>query len=80
MSKRKPKTLLMLWIERDHPGNTIEQLMVDAFRERGSERAAAEAIGITQQSFNLWKFRLGLEDEIDRIANAGQMNDTTLEV
>lgn len=68
MSRRKPKTLLMLWIERDHHGKAIDRLMVEAFQEHGSERRAAQALGITQQSFNHWKFRLGLDREIDRIA------------
>lgn len=62
MSHRRVKTFLMQLIERDHPGKSIEQILVDAYCEHGTERAAAQALGITQQSFNAWKFRLGLDD------------------
>ena len=62
MRRRRSKTFLMLLIERDHPGRTIEQLMIDAYAEHGTERTAARALGVTQQSFNMWKFRLGLEE------------------
>lgn len=31
MERRKIKTLMMLLIERDHPGMTIQQLMLRAF-------------------------------------------------
>ncbi|MBC6962742.1 MAG: hypothetical protein DWB48_08440 [Nitrosomonas sp.] len=51
----------MQLIERDHPDQSIEQILLDAYAEHGTERAAAQALGITQQSFNAWKFRLGLE-------------------
>ncbi len=61
MTRRKAKTFLMQLIERDHPGQSIEQILLDAYYEHGTERAAAQALGITQQSFNAWKFRLGLE-------------------
>ena len=67
MERRKVKTLMMLLIERDHPGISIQQLMLDAFRQHGTERAAAQALGITQQSYNVWKYRLGLADEIETI-------------
>lgn len=66
MKKRPFKTLMMLLIERDQ-GKSIEQLMLEAFRQHGTERGAADAIGITQQSFNVWKYRLGLADEIEAI-------------
>lgn len=66
MKRRQVKTLMMLLIERDH-GKSIEQLMLDAFRQHGTERSAADAMGITQQSFNVWKYRLGLADEIEAI-------------
>lgn len=62
MTRRKAKTFLMQLIERDHPGQSIEQILLDAYCEYGTERAAAQALGITQQSFNAWKFRLGLDD------------------
>jgi hypothetical protein len=64
MSKRREKTFLMLLIERDYPGKSIQQIMLDAYRQHGTERAAARSLGITQQSFNAWKFRLRLEDEL----------------
>lgn len=67
MERRKIKTLMMLLIERDHPGMTIQQLMLRAFQEHGTECAAAQSIGITQQSFSAWKYRLGLDREIEQI-------------
>ena len=63
MSQREPKTFLMRLIEHDHPGKTIEQILTDAYCEHSNERTAAAAIGITQQVFNAWKFRLGLADQ-----------------
>jgi len=66
MKKRPLKTLLMQLIERDH-GKAVEQLMLEAFRQYGTEKGASQAIGITQQTFNVWKYRLGLVDEIDNI-------------
>ena len=66
MKKRPLKTLLMQLIERDH-GKNVEQLMIEAFQQHGTERGASNAIGITQQTFNVWKYRLGLTDEIDNI-------------
>lgn len=66
MNKRPLKTLLMQLIERDH-GKAVEQLMLEAFRQYGTEKGASQAIGITQQTFNVWKYRLGLADEIDNI-------------
>lgn len=62
MTRRKVKTFLMQLIERDHPGQSIEQILLNAYCEHGSEREAAQALGITQQSFNAWKFRLGLDN------------------
>ena len=64
MPRRRLKTFLMQLIERDHPGQSIEQIMIDAYHHYGTERAAADALGITQQSFNAWKFRLGIEDRL----------------
>ena len=66
MKKRPLKTLLMQLTERDH-GKNVEQLMLEAFQQHGTERGASNAIGITQQTFNVWKYRLGLADEIDNI-------------
>jgi len=61
MARRRSKTFLMQLIKRDHPGKTIEELMIDMYAKHGTERAAAQALGVTQQSFNTWKFRLGVE-------------------
>lgn len=66
MKKRPLKTFLMQLIERDH-AKTVEQLMLEAFQQYGTERGASNAIGITQQTFNVWKYRLGLANEIDNI-------------
>jgi len=67
--KRLNKTYLMQLLENRYPGQTIDALMLKAFREHGSERAAAEALGITAQAFNTWKYRLGLESTISHIAS-----------
>ena len=66
MKKRPLKTLLMQLIERDH-GKAIEQLMIETFQQHGTEKGASHSMGITQQTFNVWKYRLGLADEIDSI-------------
>jgi hypothetical protein len=65
--KRQLKTFLMSLIETRHAGQTIEMLMVDAFRQHGTEQAASQALGITQQTFNAWKYRLNLEETISNI-------------
>jgi hypothetical protein len=62
--KRLNKTYLMQLLENRHPGYTIEALLVKAFREYGSEKEAAKALGITQQTFSTWKYRLRLEKTI----------------
>ena len=64
--KRLNKTYFMQLLENRHPGQTIESLMVKAFHEYGSETDAAEALGITQQTFSSWKYRLGLADRMAR--------------
>ena len=61
MNGRRKKTYLMQLIERDHANTPIEKLMIEAYQKCGTERAAAQALGVTQQSFNAWKFRLGIE-------------------
>ncbi len=66
MTRRQVKTLMMMLIEREQ-GKSIEQLMLESFRQHGTERGAADAMGITQQSFNVWKYRLNLADEIEAI-------------
>ncbi|MEQ8677142.1 MAG: hypothetical protein RLP44_08715 [Aggregatilineales bacterium] len=73
MSQREPKTFLMRLIEYDYPGKTIEQIIIEAYREHGSERAAAAAMGITQQSFNAWKFRLGIADQLRTLKHKPQV-------
>jgi len=61
MSRRQIKTYLMQLVERDHNDTPIQDIMIEAYHKYGTERAAAQALGITQQSFNAWKFRLGIE-------------------
>lgn len=78
MQRRKIKTHMMLLIERDHPGMTIEQIMLRAFQECGTECAAAESIGITQQSFSAWKYRLGLDREIEQIRQRLELEEHEL--
>lgn len=68
--KRQGKTYLMRLVENRHPGQTIEALMVNAFRTHGREKEAANALGITQQTFNAWKYRLGLQDRFVEVAPA----------
>lgn len=65
MPRHRPKTSLMRLIERDYPGLTIEQIMLEAYRQGGTERAAADRIGITQQIFNAWKFRLAIDGQFN---------------
>ena len=60
--KPQAKTYFMSLIEARHSGQTIEALIVNAFRAHGNERAAAQALGIPEQTFNSWKHRLGLQD------------------
>ena len=62
--QRQPKTYFMSLIEARHSGQTIESLIVNAFRAHGNERAAARSLGIPQQTFNSWKHRLGLQDRL----------------
>ena len=75
--KRLSKTYLMQLLENRYPGQTIDTLMVKAFREHGSERAAAEALGITAQAFNTWKYRLGLQDKISDTRTAKSNHPST---
>lgn len=65
MPRPRPKTPLMRLIERDHPGQTIEQIMLEAYRRCGTERAAADRLGVTQQTFNAWKFRLAIDGQFN---------------
>jgi hypothetical protein len=64
----------MRLIERDYPGQTIEQIMLEAYRRCGTERAAADRLGVTQQTFNAWKFRLAIDEQFGlRASLAEQM-------
>lgn len=76
--KRLDKTWLMQLVENRNNGQPIEQLMVERFHKHGSERRAAHSLGITQQAFNAWKYRLGLEEQIvySGASNPGSKNDT----
>ena len=67
--KRLLKTWLMQLIENRNGGRAIEQLMVERFRHYGNERGAAGSLGITQQAFNEWKYRLAIDEEIACIAD-----------
>jgi hypothetical protein len=66
--KRLNKTYLMQLLENRHPGYTIEALLLKAFREHGNEKDAANALGITQQTFSSWKYRLDLQDLLARLS------------
>ena len=65
---RRRKTALMEVVEFKHNGKPIEDIMVDAFHQHGTEREAAQTLGVTQQTFTQWKYRLGLEHIIYRSA------------
>ena len=58
------KTALMQLVEMQHPGQSIDKILIDSYSTYGSEREAAKALGITQQAFNRWKFRLGIGEQI----------------
>ncbi len=62
------KTVTMRLIEQQHGRATIEQIMIEAYRQQGSEEGAAEVLGISQQTFNKWKYRLRIADTIEAIA------------
>lgn len=66
--KRLNKTYFMQLLENRHPGYTIETLLLKAFHDYGSEKDAADALGITQQTFSSWKYRLNLETKISEIS------------
>ena len=74
--KRKLKTTLMEVVEFKHDGKPIEELMVAAFKQHSTEREAAQMIGVTQQTFTQWKYRLGLDHIIYRGATDDDENDT----
>jgi hypothetical protein len=67
--KRYDKTPTMQLLEsKDPKKRNVSQIMLDAYRETGSEKNAAQIMEITQQSFNDWKYRLGIEKEISKIS------------
>ncbi len=54
MGKRREKTCLMQLIEHNH-GRTIRDIMIDAYIEHGSERAAAKVM-ISETIWNeMWR-------------------------
>lgn len=65
MARRK-KTTHMLLIEAQN-NRDIQEIMLSEFERFGTEKAAADMLNITQQTFNQWKFRLGIEEEIEQI-------------
>ena len=67
--KPQAKTYFMSLIEARHSGQTIESLIVSAYRTHGNERAAAQALGIPQQTFNSWKRRLRLQETISNMVS-----------
>ena len=81
MSKhRHLKTPTMRLLEAVDPQKrTIQQIMLDAFRQTGSELAAAGLMGITQQSYNSWKYRLNLAEAVFRISRGLDDNSTPAE-
>ena len=79
--KRRRKTSLMEVVEFKHNGKPIEEIMVDAFKKHGTEREAAQTLGVTQQTFTQWKYRLGLDQlifrgaaEVDQHSTDGEPN------
>jgi hypothetical protein len=69
MTRKRPiKTLLMQLVESRNDGQAIEELIVERFRRYRTERGAAGSLGITQQAFNAWKYRLNLEEQINQIS------------
>ena len=74
--KRRRKTSLMEVVEFKHNGKPIEDVMVAAFKQHGTEREAAQTLGITQQTFTQWKYRLSLDHIIYRgAADDADSND-----
>ncbi|MFN8531849.1 MAG: hypothetical protein U0670_24855 [Anaerolineae bacterium] len=73
MVRETDRTVTMRLIERDHGRASIEQIMIEAYRQQGSEEGAAALLGISQQTFNKWKYRLGIADLIAEIARLQQL-------
>jgi hypothetical protein len=78
MAKRRHlKTPTMRFLEATDPQKRpIQQILLDAFRETGTELAAAKLVGITQQSYNAWKYRLNLAESVFRISRGLDENGT----
>jgi hypothetical protein len=66
-SNRKTPTMRLLEVI-DPEERKINEIMLDAYRKTGSEAKAAHLLDITQQAFNDWKYRLGIERQVDEIA------------
>ena len=81
MSKRRHlKTPMMRFLEAVDPQQrSIQQIMLDAFRHTGTELAAARLMGVTQQSYNSWKYRLNLAEAIFRISRGLDENGAPAE-
>ena len=74
------KTPTMRFLEAVDPQKrSIQQIMLDAFRQTGTELAAAKLMGVTQQSYNSWKYRLNLAEAIFRISRGLDENGATAE-
>ena len=74
------KTPTMRLLEAvDSQKRSIQQIMLDAFRETGTELAAAKSVGITQQTYNAWKYRLNLAESVFRISRGLEQGDTLSE-
>lgn len=58
---RQLKTARMLLLEaKDAKKRSIQEIMVDLYQERGSMRAAAEALNVTVTTFSDWVYRLNI--------------------
>lgn len=67
--RRNLKTPMMRLIELMYPElGDIRAIMLHFFRKGGTEREAAAMLNVTQQTFNSWKYRLGIDEQIYEIA------------
>ena len=74
------KTPTMRLLEAVDPQKRpIQQILLDAFRETGTELAAAKLVGITQQTYNAWKYRLNLAESVFRISRGLEQGDASSE-
>ena len=74
------KTPTMRFLEAVDPQKrSIQQILLDAFRETGTELAAAKSVGITQQTYNAWKYRLNLAESVFRISRGLEHGDAPSE-